>query len=604
MASRSTSVKATSKPNKGQTTKPNKGHTTTLAKFLAGDISPETDEGITPKTIFNKVAEDLTNFGIPEAKVQVIINYMTDQPVAPSTTSDDTSEDVAFAIASKRASGGGAKKEDDHPFTSYEAHVALVTLIVAVNRLFKEDKLKAKLSEGLRKVFEDFRTGLYEAPYAFEIPKVFDIPEKFRDNLRYLGLVPNIVNINHKVLLGFLGAHIAGLSTIGVTIELSQQMIDLASSCTRTEVAINWNKIISQEQREQIRVRFGLALASINYAVPRKVSYIPKSLTDLLVDNFDNLVELLSSINTAPNKTRLDNFASFMETPLFDVLSGNKRFEIDPDHLDRIFGMLPKFSWILHQAGINVHRFKSNQKVEYEKVPAVTNKAGVETTPAVMGEKILPRLQLTFQGVLAESINRGAFNAALKQVKNHVMINMTFVSAIVASILVAIFVNENSQIVDMLTEFDGLFAAYDENVAAIKDSTGSDKTPLYTRGNEIVTKVLTHLQNMYDATKLKESISPLEATLFEAFFKDVSFVIPNQTERKPLQAAFQGLSSFDVADVSAFPSFGVLSETGAPEWKLKTHAAPQTTPKDKPEEAAAAASAATAATALDEAGWA
>jgi hypothetical protein len=188
------------------------------------------------------------------------------------------------------------------------------------------------------------------------------------------------------------------------------------------------------------------------------------------------------------------------------------------------------------------------------------------------------------------------------------MINMTFVSAIVASILVAIFVNENSQIVDMLTEFDGLFAAYDENVAAIKDSTGSDKTPLYTRGNEIVTKVLTHLQNMYDATKLKESISPLEATLFEAFFKDVSFVIPNQTERKPLQAAFQGLSSFDVADVSAFPSFGVLSETGTPEWKLKTHAAPQTTPKDKPEEAAAAASAATAATAdaaaLDEAGWA
>lgn len=522
-----------------------------FSAFQRNSINPD---AITATMIFERLAKSLEDYGIPADEVPVILDYLTKtKPVKAVAVKPDASDDATFAAASARIRDGESVDDEDKFLTPYQAHVVLLSLTMTVNRIFNDDHYKSKLNDQLFAVFEEFRSGLYAATYKWGLPTQYGIPTEFTENVGRLGLMPKKLVVTQTKLRVFLDAHIAGLKTIGVTIELNPDVIAQASTCTDTEVAIHWSKLISRKKCDELRLPLSLALSAVKFVVPDELTFLPESVIVLLKEHFPNITDLVSAVNTSKKSLgRIDNFKAFAETPLFETLSSNYRFDVDENQLDSIFSMLPKFSRLLHQASINVHRTKSNQTLEIEIAPAKTNSKGVVTVPAKTIALVFPRLMLDFQAQLADGINQSAFSQVLPYIQNRSMLNMTFVSSTVAAILVAAFVTSDKPGVktgQMLDELEHQFIAHSKNIAEIKATpTGVDKLSLFARGNEIVTNIFTLVHDMYEASQLFEFVSPREVALFTAFFEGVKSVTPNQMERerKPKQAEFQGLNEFDV----------------------------------------------------------
>jgi hypothetical protein len=525
----------------------------TKAAPEAADETKAVPEAADETTATPEVAVETT------ATPEVAVETTAAPEVAVETTTAPeeavASSDAAFAAASLRAQGGATpSSKEAEPIkllNPYKASVVLLSFIMSVNRIFNADKHKKKLPAELASIFEEFRQRLFSAPYDFAIPADYGIPSEFIENLGRAGVVPQCLILHQEELISFLEAHLDGLNTVGVKIDLNQDVIDLASKCTSTSVAINFSKLISSDQRKQLRLRFCLALSAVKYAVPDGLTFLPESVIVLLKANFPNIVSLLTAVNTSKKMTRIENFHAFVETPLYKKLSSGQKFDVIPDHLERIFAMLPSFCSLLHMASVNANRMFSNQTL------SVTSPSGKSIT------FVFPRLMLGFQRELSNGINQADVDTALTHMKNHSMMNLTFVCSTVASILVAAYVSSNEETCKMVFQLEDLFIQHSQNIAAIKAIKSGDKMSLFATGNELVNKICNLLHDMYEVTRLNEALSTTEATLFDAFFEGVNKVTPVQKDRpaKGPGPERTGLSAFD-----AFPSLGATGQAPAPKW--------------------------------------
>jgi hypothetical protein len=574
MAARSTSVNKTSKPNTTgpKSTKPNtkgKPNTMSLAAFQRDEEIP-----ITSDQIFELVTKSLKDVGAPEDVIPQVIAYLKASPTpvkeaaatkpteateptdATEPTKDDEAEEVlAKLVDQTKARDAGGADDDKSPQSTFPPHKMAEVLLVftmAVNRLLNKLKLPEEFPVSLYEMLDEFRDHVYKAPYAAQIPETYGLPKEFIENLARCGLVPKRLSMLTHDLCEFLGAHLAALDCIGVKIELNPEVIAQASTCESISIAINYSKPISQTQLRQIRAAFVLALSSIKNSVPEGLTFLPAGVLMLLKEQFPNIYAMVSAVNTSQKDSRMDSFKSFTTTKLYHNLTEGADIEVNRDNLDDIFEMLPKFARILHQSSINSNRRFSNQCLE-----VITPKGKKITL-------VFPRLSLDFHGLLAEGIDLKELNTVLPMTKNPSMLNFSFVSSMVASVLVACYINPHPDALRMLSRLQTLFERFDQNTAEINEIKVQKGNPveLFAKGNELIAEIFYTVEHMHNATDLNKIITPREAELFDAFFKGVNAVKPEQQDedtRAPRARAATGLDAFD-APASATP---ITRRTGA-----------------------------------------
>ncbi len=538
MASNSTPVKKTFKPNQGNKTfKPNN-------KISLADFQREVDP-ITSDKISQLVAKTIKELGAPDEVVHDYMDYLlqtstTAKAVVEAASTDEADEVLAQMADQTKARTAGGAVNDESPqtrFTPHKMSEVLLIVIMTVNRLFNQDEYKTQLPEEFQEIFDEFRRRLYTADYAFQIPVDYGLPAEFMENLARCGLGPKRLFMVAYDLNMFLEAHLAALASIGVVIELNREAIALASKCESISVAINFSKLISTEQRQNLRAAFALALTSIKNTFPEGLKFLPASVLGLLSENFPNIYAMVCAVNTSQKETRMDNFKRFASTEFFHELSMGADIEAHQDNLDDIFSMLIKFVLILHMLSINFNRKFSNQCLQ------VTTPNGKKIT------LVFPRLPREFFSLLADGIDHTGLNTVLSCTKNPSMLYLSFVSSMVASVLVACYVNPHKDALPMLTKLQTLFERFDQNTARINDTKKQkgNPVPLFETGNELVSQIFTVVQDMYEATRLNEVITPREVALFDAFFKGVNAVKPGQPDVAPEPRArvATGLDAFD-----------------------------------------------------------
>jgi hypothetical protein len=559
MAARSTPVNMTSKPNKGnKTSKPNQGNKTfkpnTKGKSMSlADFQRDEEIPITSDQIFELVAKSLKDIGAPEDVIPKVIAHLKASPTpvkeaaaTEATEATEADEALSELVAKTKARAAGGADDDKSPQSTFPPHKmaeVLLVFIMAVNRLLNKRQLPEEFPVSRYDILDEFREHVYKAPYVVQIPETYGLPKEFIENLARCGLVPKRFSVLMHDLLEFLGAHLAALDCIGVKIELNPEVIAQASTCESTTIATNYSKPISQTQLRQTRAAFGLALSSIKNSVPEGLTFLPGGVLMLLNEQFPNIYAMVSAVNTSQKDSRMDSFKSFATTELYRELSERAEIEVHRDNLDDIFEMLPKFARMLHQSSINFNRRFPNQCLE-----VITPKGKKITL-------VFPHLSLDFHGLLAEGIDLKDLNTVLAMTKNPSMLNFSFVSSMVASILVACYINPHPDAMPMLSRLQTLFERFDQNTDDINDIKAQKGNPveLFAKGNELIAEIFETLEHMHNATDLNKIITPREAALFDAFFKGVNAVKPVQQDedtRAPRARAATGLDAFD-APVSA-----------------------------------------------------